>query len=103
MVRKFYFIPLSDKDRMRVDITIEKGKVKNFVIQLEAMVLGGWKAVVRYNYAHGFPHKDIMLSDGSKAKERIPETDLNEVVKYAINDIKQNWENYLKRCGYAQD
>ncbi len=27
---------------------------------------------------------------------------LGEVVNFAIDDIKQNWEKYLRRCGYSE-
>ena len=79
-----------------------KKRVKNFVIQLETFNKGEWRGVVRYNYSHGFPHRDLIFYDGRKVKERIKEDDLSRVVNLAIGEIKRNWRGFLRRCGYEK-
>jgi hypothetical protein len=81
---------------------IEKGAVVDFLVQLEHRTYDEYKQVVRYNYAHGFPHRDLILSNGTKEKERINESDLGEVVIFAIKDIKDNWKRYVKEIGYEE-
>jgi len=78
----------------------EGRRIVDFVVQLEHKMNDDWKEIVRYNYAHGFPHRDLILSNGSKRKERIHGEDLNEVFNFAVEDIKMNWERYLREAGY---
>jgi hypothetical protein len=50
---------LSDdaEDRVRVEADIERGRVRQFVVQYEAPIRGKWRASVRYDTAHGYPEK----------------------------------------------
>lgn len=102
-MKKQYFIDLTELNRIRVEILITKGKVEDLIIQLETQIKEKWIPVVRYNYAHGFPHCDLILADGRKIKERIDETDLSKVVTLAIDELKHNWMKYLRRCGYEEE
>ena len=72
----------------------------NLVVQLEVF-LGEWKPVVRYNYAHGFPHRDILFADGRKVKESVEGRDLGAIATMAIQDLKANWVRHIRRCGYG--
>ncbi|HCJ66294.1 MAG TPA: hypothetical protein DHV62_02960 [Elusimicrobia bacterium] len=102
MKRKQYFIKLTDINRIRVDLLTVRNKINNFVVQLETFVGEKWGPVVRYNYSHGYPHKDVIFANGKRTKEKINETNLAKIVNLAIDDFKSNWENYLGRCGYAE-
>jgi len=84
--------------RMRIRIDIDKGKLVDFAAQLE-IDEEDWKPVVRYNYAHGKPHRDLMHKDGTKEKLWI-HRGLKEVLDYAKKDIKKNWKKYITDCGY---
>ncbi|MEW5693286.1 MAG: hypothetical protein AB1765_08315 [Candidatus Hydrogenedentota bacterium] len=99
---KKYFINLTEKDRIRVEITVSKGKILNFVVQLETFLINNWEPAVRYNYAHGFPHKDLIFRNGKKIKENISEESLSKIVNWAINELKINWKKYLRRCGFEK-
>ena len=81
---------------------IEKGRVKDLVVQLETWN-EEWLGVVRYNYAHGTPHKDFLYRDGRKFKEWFSQKTLEQVVNDAITDLKANWMGYLLRCGYEKE
>ena len=100
-MKKLFFINISYKNRIRVNLDIIKGKVKDLVVQFETFFNNKWQAVVRYNYSHGFPHRDLIFYKGKKIKEEIHIEDLSALVNIAIDDIKQNWKSYLRRCGYA--
>jgi len=80
-----------------------KGKVEDLIVQLETQIEEKWIPVVRYNYSHGFPHRDLIPTDGRKIKEKIDETDLSKVVTIAIDELKHNWMKYLRRCGYEEE
>lgn len=98
-MRKNFFIQLAGEARLRVLLEIKAGKVTDLVIQLEVLI-NKWVPIVRYNYAHGYPHRDLILADGSKIKELLEEDDLGKIATEAIRDIKKNWLRYLRRCGY---
>ncbi|MBI4669175.1 MAG: hypothetical protein HY747_08315 [Elusimicrobia bacterium] len=98
---KRYFIDLTNHIRIRVAIELKKNKIVDLVVQLE-IFLEEWVPVVRYNYAHGIPHRDLMYAHGKKAKEYLKETNLAKILNFAIGDLKKNWVSYLKRCGYEE-
>ena len=81
-------------------MTLEKegGRVMDFVVNYVATVGGRDHSVVRYDTSHGFPHKDVMNSDGRlERKERMPNIDLHWLVDSAIDDLKENWRTYRQR------
>jgi len=84
--------------RMRVKIDVDKGRLLDFVVQLEVDD-EGWKPVVRYNYAHGQPHRDLIYRNGKKEKLWLNKS-LKEVLDYGKRDIIKNWKKYIKECGY---
>ncbi len=90
-------------NKIRVRIRMEKDKINitDFTIQLEVND-DEWKPVVRYNYAHGTPHRDLIHKDKNKEKLWLHGKTLNEVFNYAKNDIMRNWNKYLRECGYDE-
>lgn len=99
---KRYLVRLTDRVRIRVALEVRKNRVVNLVVQLETF-LGDWVPVVRYNYAHGFPHRDLLFADGRKLKEPVEDRDLGRIATRAIEDLKKNWLAYLRRCGYGAE
>lgn len=89
------------KVRCRVRIETERGKVVNILVQLEIND-EGWKPAIRYNFAHGKPHRDLIRRDGKKEKTWLEGRTLEEILTYAEIDIKSNWKRYLKECGYIE-
>ena len=83
---------LADDARLRVRFTAKRGKVVEFVAQLEFFGQEEWEPLVRYDSAHGFPHRDQYFPDGTVSKhEPLPASDLGEALTYAINKIKREW------------
>ena len=84
-------------DRLRVHFMTEKGEVKSIiVIQYEAYIDGKWRAIVRYDEAHGFFHRDIMSPEGEQEKTAQLTSDKGLALTEALADIKQNWQSYRK-------
>lgn len=79
--------------RMRATFITEKTEVKSFRVQLEVLVEGKWREVMRYNTAHGFAHRDFYYPDGSINKVDLKMTFKNALT-YALIDIRDNWEKY---------
>jgi hypothetical protein len=53
----FYLSP-EETDRLRIIARKDKGEIREFVAQYEALVLEEWRPVVRYDTAHGFAHAE---------------------------------------------
>ena len=78
---KYFFILLDTDgfDRLRIRIETVKGEVKYFVVQYEALLKEEWIPIVRYDLAHGFFHRDVMMPKGEKEKQSINITNLETV------------------------
>ncbi len=98
-----FVYPLSSElqDRLRVKATKIKGKIVSFVVQYEALIQGQWRAVVRYDTAHRFAHKDILHPDSSVDKQPLDFPGLNLAFTFAIQDLKSLWRCY--RYGYEKE
>ena len=90
-----YVIPLGENARKRHYHETNKGKVVAFAVQLEVFVNNQWKAVIRYDSAHGFAHVDRYYLDGRKTKKNL-NLKLSEALIVADEDIKENWKIYQK-------
>jgi hypothetical protein len=57
-----FVVPLqgSHVDRYRHYHVLDKRTIKEFTIQYEAEIDGVWREIVRYDTAHGQPHKDSL-------------------------------------------
>ena len=82
-------------DRLRVRFLVEQGRVRIIiVIQYEAYIDGQWRAIVRFDEAHGFFHRDIMSPSGEQEKI-VEEAENKELaLTQAIEDIKKHWRSY---------
>jgi len=94
------FTVLLDKvgnDRLRVRLQVDNGELIDVVYQYEALIDQQWRAIVRYDCAHGFFHRDVMLPNGDKEKYEIAIDNLKSASKYAEQDLKDRWEWYRER------
>jgi hypothetical protein len=93
-----FVVALSDAVRRRHTHHRLGTKVVRFVIQLEVLAggEGKWMAVVRYDTAHGFAHRDLIHPDESIDKTPLFLQSLNEALDYAEADIRANWEQYIE-------
>lgn len=96
MGEKYFIVPpgKSVNDRLRISIKAFKGKVKYFMVQYEIFLNNEWIAVVRYDLAHGFFHRDVMNPKGEKEKQVIVINNLEDALNYAQQDLKDRWEFY---------
>jgi hypothetical protein len=83
-------------DRYRYFHAKEKGKILFFRMQYETKIGDTWYAVVRYDTAHGFAHRDLLDKKGRVQKTPLFNQDLNDALTFAENDLKTNWEKYKK-------
>jgi hypothetical protein len=79
MVKEFLkSLDESDSERLRVKLTIVKGKLSDIVFQYESFIDGKWISIVRYDMAHNFFHRDVLKPNGEKEKTAIDITGLTE-------------------------
>jgi hypothetical protein len=98
-----FLYPLSSDlgDRLRVKAIKIRGRIVSFVVQYEALIQGHWRAIVRYDTAHRFAHKDILHANGSVDKQPLDFPSLNLAFTFAIQDLKSLYRWY--RYGYEKE
>ena len=98
MGEKEYVVYLNDirQDQYRHFHRTERGQVIIFRIQYEAYIDDTWQAIVRYDTAHGFPHKDILHPDETENKKTFPGYSNTEVLTFGQTDIRRNWKHYRR-------
>jgi hypothetical protein len=97
MNRVEYVRDLDVDVRYRVGFATEQGTVLEFVVQLEVAVAGGWRPVVRYDTAHGFPHCDRYEPDGSvRRHEHLPVSEYGQALTFATRVIRRDWEELVR-------
>ncbi len=63
------YLDVLNQNRYRHWHIRERGQIVEFRIQYETLIAGEWHPVVRYDSAHGQPHRDILHRDGAQTKE----------------------------------
>jgi hypothetical protein len=83
--------------RLRCAYKRHKKKILQYTVQLELYFLGSWQAVVRYDNAHGFCHRDTIHPDGTQDKKAIFVGSPNDSFTRAIREAQTNWQNHVDR------
>jgi hypothetical protein len=98
MIKKVeYIIPLTDDTQLRHIHTHWKNEVISFTVQLEIYTKDRWQPIVRYDTAHGFTHRDIIHSNGTKEKTPLSISDFKEALTFSDKDLKTNWKIYREQ------
>lgn len=98
MPKKYYMIDLGGGMEIHVFFETASGLIINFVVKLVLLIGDGHYEVVRYDSAHGCPHKDILDASGSvKRKVWFELLDNKQGLDLAVKDIKDNHELYVER------
>ena len=96
--KEFYiYLGNANKDRIRTRFQKDKGNIIDLIIQYEAMNMGKWTAIVRYDCAHGFFHRDLLHPNGDKEKKAIEVPDLKFAFTFARQDLEDKWEWYKEQ------
>jgi len=76
---------------------VSNGKeIIEYRIQLEILVAEEWYPVVRYDTAHGKPHRDILHPNGTQTKDWFEGYAVTDVLTIGQKDIMENWLTYRK-------
>jgi hypothetical protein len=105
--RHFLLLLTLDKETrviLRNIFRVEKNSVTGFVIQGEIRSTAdgkeNWQPFVRYDHAHGFIHRDMIASNGSKTKHELGTQDTKEAIALAIDEMRENLFLWLQQLGY---
>ena len=86
------------RDDLRLDSHIEydRGEPTEFSFQLSGYVLGEWVTLVRYDTAHGEPHRHICYPDGTVERMGFVAVLPVTIVGWVQRDIQEHAEHYLE-------
>ena len=91
------YLDIFELNRIRVRLLTENGNLKDIMFQYESSIANEWTAIVRYDCAHGFFHRDVLLPNGNSEKQIIAINSLKEASQYAEQDLKDRWKRYHER------
>ena len=98
MPEKEFTFWISNTVQCVIKFVTKKGIVVGFVVRLRAFIDGKWREVRRYDTAHGTPHIDVLNWRGiTIEKIWMPQLPPGDAMSFAINDIKTNYETYIRR------
>ena len=99
MKKKEFFKYLDNlgQERIRMKISTDRGIVTDIIVQYESLLNKQWIAIIRYDCAHGYFHRDIMSPKGDKEKHTITIQNLEDALLYAEQDIKDRWKFYKQK------
>jgi hypothetical protein len=88
---------ITGEDRIRFHYTTAKGRLVDVMIQYESLIDSEWCAIVRYDVAHGFFHRDVMFPNGRQEKMPLDFPTLDMAARFAEQDLNDRWEFYKQR------
>lgn len=90
MIETEYIIDLSPdgQNRYRHSHCSEGKTIVKFRVQYEAFIEGAWHAIVRYDSAHGFAHRDLIHPDGTETKISLRRLDFASALTHGERDLK---------------
>lgn len=94
-----YFHVLSDRERIRVQFTTQRGEPVELGIQLECEIDGEWVQCRRYDTAGGELHVHPLpwhTDRDSHVPVHVP--DLKTGLNLALDDLERNWQRYRRAC-----
>jgi hypothetical protein len=91
-----HVIPLTDQDEIVVDPGFSKpGLLSEASVNYRAFIDGRWRAVIRYDNAHGYPHRHRFWRTPEATPLRFPMT-ATRLVEVAKEDLARNWLRYRR-------
>jgi hypothetical protein len=96
--KEFYiYLGTRLKDRIRIHFIKDKGQILDLVLQYETQINKKWIAIVRYDCAHGFFHRDLLHPNGDTDKKVINVQNLKFGFTFAKQDLEDKWEWYKEQ------
>ena len=97
MPEKLYRRYFTDIVRLVVHQDISGPTVLSFSLQIELLLDGRWRKVVRFDSAHGQPHRHVFYPDGKEYKEVMTAQDNNQALTEAGKILAESFESICER------
>jgi len=98
MPPKYFTFRLADDVVVSVYFSTKGREVTEFVAKLQFEHGGERMEVIRYDAAHGGPHKDVLRPDGRKDQViSLKYLDNNQALTFALDDLHEHWQCYMER------
>ncbi len=103
MIRKKKWFITFNHARIDVVLIIDLGRVIGFSLNLSVEAEGEKHDIVRWDTAHGYLHKHEFWETTKTIKEsKYENTPLDIVFREQYEDLRKNWEEYVKRWENAR-
>jgi hypothetical protein len=96
-----FLIYLSDDDRIRVRISVERNEPVDMMVQLECWIDQSWEQVRRYDTSHGYLHLHTEPWSEERDRREPVRGGLKEALTRIIAEFKANWERHRSACEAA--
>ena len=97
MAKKNWTIYLDTDCQILISLETNGPTVIGFAVVLVAAIDGKQVCITRYDTAHGQAHRDVLgRKSGLMVKEWLLDLTFNDAFDYAIQKIKENYENYIQ-------
>jgi hypothetical protein len=97
MPSRRYEIWLSDSAFIAVAFATVHGRIASFTLRLVFVAEDAELNVVRYDTAHGMPHRDTLDRTGTLVrKDWLPDLSFEDALSFAVEDLKAHYEDYLQ-------
>jgi hypothetical protein len=88
--------------KLHYELVRARKEILRYTVQLTVEMDTSWVPVIRYDTAHGSPHKHIYKRDGkerTQAVDIIYDGDLGyqQAAVMAFKDLEENWEAYCAK------
>jgi len=98
MPRKYYKIILTDDVEIQVAFETLHGSLQGFVVKLVLKIGESIFELVRFDSAHGCPHKDTLDQNGEIVRKAWFDLLSNkQALDLGIKDLKDNYDLYVER------
>ncbi len=98
MPQKYFVIELDPGIEVHVMIETANGVLVKYVVKLLTFQNNKFCEIIRFDNAHGCPHKDILDEHGKVMRKTWYEFfDNQQGLDMAIKDLKDNYELYIER------
>jgi hypothetical protein len=99
MAERLYSLWLDDRTTLQVEFLTVRGRVVSFVVRLmwRCSDQDQWFNVVRFDTAHGVPHRDLLNRHGRVVrKDWLTGLTFEQALTRAKSDLMQNYEAYIE-------
>ena len=89
---------LTEKDKVRISFTQDKGKILRFIVQYFALIKSRWRTIIRVDNCHSYPHQHVYHLHAREfliTLEKDTNLAFTEAQRYIIKEFRKIKENFI--------